>query len=192
MVYLLLLLLTPTLGEPAPPPHTDVVGNARWMVKYCNITIVSTHSLFLDGYPFALNKDVADGLYNETTSTGVPYIYSSPLATLVHDFQADPRVSFTYSGQFTHYCADKNIDNDSPTCPKVVLSGEIEKVVDSSEIAWAKEGMFTRHPDTKKWPPSHGFLFFKLKINNIFVLDFFGGPKMHINIKEYLNYKEKW
>jgi hypothetical protein len=67
----LLLSLSLCFTEPVPPPpHADLVGNARWMVKFSNVSILATKSSFLDGYPFAQSKDVADGLYNETLSTG--------------------------------------------------------------------------------------------------------------------------
>ena len=178
--------------EPTPPNYKDLVGNARWMVKYSNVSIVSTHSSFLEGYPFAQNKDVADGLYNEALSSGIPIIYVSPMATLTHDFIKDPRVSFTYSAEFTHYCKNEEIDNDSPTCGKVVLSGHMEKVKDANEISWAKYGMFARHPATKDWPISHGFAFYKLKIENIYVIDYFGGATKHLNVTEYLSYTPSW
>jgi len=67
---ILLLLLPLICAEPAPPPYKDLVGNARWIVKYSNVSIVATHSSFLAGYPFAQSKDVADGLFNETFGTG--------------------------------------------------------------------------------------------------------------------------
>ena len=61
----------PVLREPVPPPpHQDLVGSARWMVKFSNVSILATQSSFLDGFPFGQNKDVADGLWNETLSTG--------------------------------------------------------------------------------------------------------------------------
>ena len=40
------------------------------MVKFSNVSILATQSSFLDGFPFGQNKDVADGLWNETLSTG--------------------------------------------------------------------------------------------------------------------------
>jgi len=192
--FALLLLLSSVVAfrEPAPPQHEDLVGNARWMVKYSNVTIVSTHSSFLEGYPFSQNKDVADGLYNETLSWGIPIVYVSPMATLTHDFVKDARVTFTYSAEFTHYCKDQGIDNDSPRCGKVMLSGLMEKVRDIDEVAWAKYGIFARHPDTKDWPISHGFAFYKLNIKNVYVIDYFGGATKHLNVTEYLNYTPSW
>ena len=39
-------------------------------VKYSNTTIVATTSALLEGYPFAQNKDTADGKYEEMLGTG--------------------------------------------------------------------------------------------------------------------------
>ena len=178
--------------EPAPPPHTDLVGNARWIVKHSNVSVVATQSSFLPGYPFAQSKDVADGVYGSKQGTGIPYIYSSPLAQLVHDFIANPKVTFAYSAEFTHYCKDEGIDNDSPTCGKVMLTGDMVKVTDSVEHAWAWLGMVRRHPAIIFYPPGHNFAFFKLDIKNIFALDYFGGPTKHLNVTEYLNYTPTW
>ncbi|KAL5272731.1 hypothetical protein ACHWQZ_G000804 [Mnemiopsis leidyi] len=190
---LLLFLLSLSNTEPIPPPdHTDLVGTARWIVKFSNVSILSTQSSFLDGYPFGQNKDVADGLYSETLSAGVPYIYTSPLEIQAQDVLKNPKVTFGYSSEFTHWCKDNNVDNDDPRCAKVMLSGEMEKVADDTEIKWAQYGMFARHPATKHWPVSHGFAFYKLNIENIFVLDFYGGPTMHLNVTEYMDYKFDW
>lgn len=191
--YLTPLLIVLVLAlEPDPPVHTDLVGNARWMVKYSNFSVLSTQSSFLAGYSFGQNHDVADGLYEEYLSTGIPIIYSSPLEIQNQDFRANPKVTFGYSAEYTHYCVDNNIDNDSPTCGKVLLSGEIEEVTADSEIKWAQYGMFSRHPATKHWPPGHGFAYWKLNIENIFILDYYGGPTQHLNITEYLNFKPNW
>jgi len=192
-ILTLLLSLSLSLTEPVPPPpHADLVGNARWMVKFSNVSILATQSSFLDGFPFGQNKDVADGLYNEKLSSGIPYIYTSHLEIQAQDVMKDPKVTFSYSSEFTHWCNDNGVDNDDPRCGKVMLSGEMEKVTDDTEVTWAKYGMFARHPATKQWPVSHGFAFYKLNIKNIFVLDFYGGPTMHLNVTEYLDYKFDW
>ena len=72
---------------------------------------------------------------------------------------------------------------------KAMLSGLMEKVTDVDEVAWAKYGIFARHPDTKDWPIGHGFAFYKLNIKNIYVIDYFGGATKHLNVTEYLSYK---
>jgi len=159
------------------------------MVKYSNVSILATKSSFLTGYPFGQNKDVADGKWDEALSTGVPYIYTSQLEMQAQDVKQDPRVTFSYSSEFTHWCKDNGIDNDDPRCAKCMLSGKMEKVTDEKEIEWAKYGIFVRHPATKYWPVSHGFAFFRLNIENIAILDYYGGGTKHLNVTEYLQHQ---
>lgn len=73
----------------------------------------------------------------------------------------------------------------------------------SDEAQYAQKALFTKHPEMKgnwdfnhmsyflsvmtspyifffkfaAWPKSHKFQFFKLEIENIFLIDWFGGPK---------------
>ena len=39
----------------------------------------------------------------------------------------------------------------------------------------AREALFTRHPDMEYWPEDHGWFFCKLDIQNILLLNYFGG-----------------
>ena len=74
-----------------------------------------------------------------------------------------------------------------------MLSGEIVEVTDEDELEWASKGMFVRHPATQAWPPSHKFSFFKLKkIENIFIVNFFGGATKHLDVDSYLSYQPKY
>jgi len=192
LLLLALFAVASAINEPAPPYHKDLVGNARWIVKYTNVSVMATNSALLPGYPFGAAKDVADGAYDSPLSKGLPMVYMSPMATVGADVVANPLVSFVYSASMTHYCGKWNIDNDSPTCGRVVLSGELVKITDRSELGFAKQGFYTRHPDTKWWPMGHNFAFWKLNIHNIWALDFYGGATVHMNVTEYLNYEPKW
>lgn len=68
----------------------------------------------------------------------------------------------------------------------------------------AEEALFTRHPVMKKWPKGalkkmymwlfiikntlisdHNFFFATLKMEQIILMDYFGGPK-YVDVKEYL------
>jgi len=68
----------------------------------------------------------------------------------------------------------------------------------------AEEALFSRHPVMKKWPkgvfwrkfififimitnfvPDHHFFFATLKMEQIILMDYFGGPK-YVDVKEYL------
>lgn len=89
----------------------------------------------------------------------------------------------------------------------------------SSEADLAKEALFTKHPEMEGkskyffvsftnvrltgdyfmttfmygcligWPKNHHFQIFKLEIKNIFLIDWFGGPKP-ISPTEYLEYEK--
>ena len=39
----------------------------------------------------------------------------------------------------------------------------------------AREALFTRHPSMADWPGNHGWFFCKLDIQNIQLLNYFGG-----------------
>jgi hypothetical protein len=58
-------------------------------------------------------------------------------------------------------------------------------VVNSTEEAFAKRALFSRHPAMPDWPADHGWFFAKLKIGSILVLDYFGGAKQ-VPLQDYL------
>lgn len=58
--------------------------------------------------------------------------------------------------------------------------------VNQTETGFAKHSLFVRHPEMKTWPSSHNWFFAKLNITNIWVLDYFGGPKI-VTPEEYYN-----
>lgn len=58
--------------------------------------------------------------------------------------------------------------------------------VNEKEADYAKNSLFLRHPEMKTWPSSHNWFFAKLNITNIWVLDYFGGPKV-VTPEEYFN-----
>ncbi|KAG0466842.1 hypothetical protein HPP92_018422 [Vanilla planifolia] len=66
------------------------------------------------------------------------------------------------------------------------------KLVDnhSVEAEFAQNALFAKHPDMKGWPKNHNFEIFKLDIENLFLLDWYGGPKP-LTPKEYFRYEEK-
>merc|ERR1712071_347612 len=83
-----------------------------------------------------------------------------------------------------------------------IYTGEIARIEDPVEAAFAKEALFSRHPQMSTWPADHGWYFARLNIENIYVLDFFGGIKtptwtsitvqlFNLNISLSLNMKIK-
>lgn len=58
--------------------------------------------------------------------------------------------------------------------------------VNETERDVAKRSLFVRHPEMEAWPPGHDWFFAKLNITNIWLLDYFGGPKV-VTPEEYYN-----
>ncbi|WJX84184.1 hypothetical protein P8452_66784 [Trifolium repens] len=74
-------------------------------------------------------------------------------------------------------------------CSKISLTGKL-KLVDekSKEGEFARNALFSKHSEMKDWPSDHDFQVFKLEIENIFLIDWFGGPKP-LTVEEYLHPK---
>ncbi|XP_028963338.1 uncharacterized protein LOC126583601 isoform X1 [Malus sylvestris] len=63
------------------------------------------------------------------------------------------------------------------------------KLADPKKIEFAKRALFSKHPEMKDWPTTHNFQFFKLDIENIFLINWFGGPKP-LTVDQYLHPKK--
>jgi len=160
-----------------PPNPFAVEKMARYImhnVEWTSMSTISTHEPIV-GYPFVNVFSVSDGPVDN--STGIPYFFITEMEISMQDLKKDPRASITMSLVQTGYCAEKGYDPESPLCAHVIYTGEIARIEDPVEAAFAKEALFSRHPQMSTWPADHGWYFARLNIENIYVLDFFGGIK---------------
>ncbi|XP_019451580.1 PREDICTED: protein CREG1-like [Lupinus angustifolius] len=164
------------------PDPNDAVATARWLVSQNFWGVLSTISADLGGAPFGNVVSFSDGLPNK--GKGIPYFYLTTLDPTAKNGLKDPKASFTVSEYPLGTCG--KIDPENPTCSKITLSGKL-KLVDqkSKEARFAKYALFSKHSEMKDWPKDHNFQVFKLEIENIFLIDWFGGPKP-ITVKQYL------
>merc|ERR1712198_50645 len=101
------------------------------------------------------------------------------------DLEKNPKASIALSLAQTGYCSEHNMDAQDPVCAHMILTGKIVKLEKgSNEEAYAKEALFSRHPAVIYWPADHGFYFTKLDIENIVLLDFYGGASQ-VPVKDY-------
>lgn len=85
------------------------------------------------------------------------------------------------------YCKSENYDPQDPRCAKLIISGKLIKIPKTlQEYQFALDSLYERHPAMKSWPADHQFYVAKVNIEQIDVLDFFGGIK-HVTIKDYFN-----
>lgn len=61
------------------------------------------------------------------------------------------------------------------------FQGKLIEVISESEVMKAKKVLFKRHPSMKLWPSNHEFKVFKFDIENLFLINFYGGaPKLSV------------
>lgn len=174
-----------SMTSPDPPPHTEHARMARYILHQSEWTSMATLSTRAPGYPTANVFSVSDGPVNN--SSGTPYFYLSAWELSVHDLMKNNRASLTMSLAQGNYCTANDIDPEDPTCAHVILSGKVVFLKpEDSEASFAKEALFTRHPAMEGWPEGHEWSFAKLDIEDIMLLDFYGGVK-HVNIEDYYN-----
>ncbi|EFJ30987.1 hypothetical protein SELMODRAFT_169319 [Selaginella moellendorffii] len=175
----LVLLVVSIHGSRRPDP-SESAAFARWLVASGLWGVVSTVSIHLKGVPFGNIVSFSDGpAFN---STGTPYFYLTELDPTARDLAADERCSFTISEASLGTCG--KADAESPICSKITLSGKMVKLVSDDEKRFAASALFSKHHEMPNWPKSHNFYFYKLEILDIFLIDFFGGPKP-LTIEDY-------
>ncbi|XP_032679469.1 protein CREG1-like [Odontomachus brunneus] len=172
---------------PDPPPVDQAALMARYVVNQADWASVATISTRKDTqtFPVANLISFSDGLIG--SGSGIPYMYLTPLDYTAQDLAKDHRASLLMTLAQGSYCKDKQWDPMDPRCARIILTGKIKALNDTSaEYQFAKQAVFGRHPHLEKMPADHRFFFAKLKILAIALLDTFGGPT-YINVKDYLH-----
>jgi len=184
---------TEVLDDPAeledddPPPHEQVAKMARYITHKSNWGALATLAARepIVGFPFVNIFSLSDGPVGE--SSGVPYMYISPWEISARDLTKNNKTSITMSLAQGNFCAKKNYDPEDPRCAHVILTGIFVKLArDSEEAKFAENALFSRHPIMPDWPEGHHWFFAKLDIQNIIILDFFGGA-ITVPVEEYFN-----
>jgi len=194
-ILLVLLGSTLSIAQPAaranPPDWDQFAQMARYIVHYSDwvgVSTISSRDPIMD-YPFANVKTVSDGS-TATVARGIPYFYLSPMDLSSMDFWKNPKasLSFTLADQ---YCKEQDWIAQDPRCPRLLMTGAIERVDEEEEKEFAKDALFTRYetvgntksfilflpryPVMESWPSDHGWFFAKLVPESILLLDQFGG-----------------
>lgn len=173
--------------EDVPPPHDETAKMARYVCHKSDWAAMATIAARdpVRGFPFANVFSVSDGSVGE--STGVPYMYTTPMEMSVQDLQSNPEASLTMSLAQSNYCSKQHYDPEDPRCAHIILTGTVVTVLKgSAEAEFAERALFSRHPVMPSWPKDHAWFFAKLNISNILLLDFFGGA-VNIPLEDYFD-----
>lgn len=161
--------------------------HARMLVHSNVWATLSTISVQLRGVPFGHTVSYSDGVgYSKENSTGCLFFYLTPMDSAGIDLSVNPTASVAISmaQEGKNACI---VDVEDPTCWKITLSGKV-KPVPAGQRRDAEKVLFSKHPQMEYWPENHRFLPYALEIENIVLLDYYGGAK-HIPVKEYYQVK---
>ena len=140
----------------------------------------------MKGYPFSNVISFSDGTSAES-STGTPYFYVTDMDLSQIDINANNQISLSMTLAEGDYCSKTGYDPQDPPCPRLILTGSIEKIPNFSlERVKAEWFLFTRHPRMITWPIWHFFYFAKMKLDNIILLAQFGGVTT-VSVESYYN-----
>ncbi|KAG5877434.1 hypothetical protein JTB14_016892 [Gonioctena quinquepunctata] len=171
----------------SPPEPQKAALMARYIVHNSDWVSVATLSSqdAIKGYPFVSLESMSDGL--ETQSTGNIYLYICNREDSGRDAETDSRVTIMATLAQSDYCKKANLDPQDPRCSKVMITGKLKEVEKTSpDYEFGQNALFIRHPGMKNWPADHGFYVAKVDIEQIELLDSFGGMKF-VTVMDYFN-----
>jgi len=171
-----------SLAAASRPDIQDKPGTARWMVNQATWGVIATTSIRLNGTAFGNPIAVAE-------LNGQPYFYVSLMDESMKDIQKTPGSTLSLS-EASLDCASLKIDPEDPRCTRLSLSGKMLNVSDQAEYNKAKAALFDIHPSMKSWPVDHNWLMYKLDIEQIWLIDYFGGAA-NVSIRDYYAVKEQ-
>lgn len=113
-------------------------------------------------------------------------LYMTDMDPTAYDLKRNPHGSITITEASLSYpnnvCDQEDVQD--PQCAKITLSGTFS-LADESELDTALTALYFRHPSMANWPAWHGFEVWKLNVETIFFLDYYGGANP-ITVDEYL------
>ncbi|KAH8408037.1 hypothetical protein KR222_011739 [Zaprionus bogoriensis] len=149
----------------------ELVHRANW----ASVGTISSNHLIKD-YPM-VNIIAIDDNNKTNSSTGRIRFLLTDLDFTGQDWQANNKVTFMFSDEQTLNCKNEKKDPMEPTCARVIISGQIERLSKNApDYKTALNVFIYRHPAAENWIKEHNFYLCELDIQNIFVLDFYGGP----------------
>eukprot|EP00526_Cylindrotheca_closterium_P019856 CAMPEP_0113644594 /NCGR_PEP_ID=MMETSP0017_2-20120614/23472_1 /TAXON_ID=2856 /ORGANISM="Cylindrotheca closterium" /LENGTH=231 /DNA_ID=CAMNT_0000556217 /DNA_START=15 /DNA_END=710 /DNA_ORIENTATION=- /assembly_acc=CAM_ASM_000147 len=180
--------------ELAPRPDiAEKALTARWMVHSLDWGILATISTRLGGdtspIPFGNVYSFVDGTCEK--STGTPYFYGTYMDQSYTDSLTHETVSLTLSeASLSSVCTERDAftsctlgtkygDPENPVCARLTLTGKFIALTEGTEeYNFAKEAIFERHPTMEDWPDNHEWVIAKIDIEDVWLIDFFGGASI--------------
>eukprot|EP00882_Tetradesmus_deserticola_P004166 GHRQ01004401.1.p1 GENE.GHRQ01004401.1~~GHRQ01004401.1.p1 ORF type:complete len:232 (+),score=65.60 GHRQ01004401.1:273-968(+) len=179
--YAVLITLLPSVAVATAvadfprPAHTEHAKLARWLVHSAAWGTISAWDA-TNHRPVGGVASVSDG--PPDNATGRLFFYMTPMDESTQLVTSYPSCSLTIAeAQLQpHGCGDT--DPEDPTCARITVIGRMRSLDTAAETDAAAEALFSRHAAMRRWPSDHGFTFFELQVEEVHMLDWYGG--MHV------------
>lgn len=190
---LLNVCLVSTLCATSPidanrPPYQQYAQMARYIVHKSNWTAMGTISTVpvIRDFPMVSVVSIADSALN-SPSTGHIYFMLTDLSLTAKDLKINNKITAMFSEDQDLACTLNNTDPMEPTCARIMIAGKLERLTpNTKEYEQADHAFTDRHPAAEVWKQAHTFYFCKLNIEQIIVLDYYGGPHF-VTVNDYYN-----
>lgn len=184
-------------SDPDPrPPSARKIATARWMANRLTWGVLSTISSrgssegSAVGSPFGNVYSIADGPVGN--GSGTPYLYTTLMdSSMIDIFGERPNANVSLSlseaahaGGYADCEASARGDPENPPCARLTLTGTFQNISGTPEERLARQALFGRHPSMADWPQEHGWFFGKVKVEAVWLIDFYGGATI-ITPKDY-------
>lgn len=188
VTFALILCVVLSIVSADRPPHREYAKMARYLVHKSNWTAMGTISSLstIHGFPMVNVMSIADSALN-APSTGHIYFLLTDLDFTAKDLAINNQLTALFTEDQDLSCTSNGIDTMEPTCARVIFTGKFERITsNSSAYDLANVAYSSRHPASIQWRRAHKFYFGEMKIEQIALLDFYGGAQ-YIPIDEYFN-----
>jgi hypothetical protein len=125
------------------------------------------------GLPVGEVASFSDGAQNASTGRLWFYLMEPSSVEAADGFAAAITVS---EASYNATCgfAGSLIDPEDPRCAKITMAGTMKKST-GGDIATGQSALFAKHPQMKTWPAGHGFAVHELHLEDVWMIDFYGG-----------------
>lgn len=161
------------------------------MILFLDWTSASTNSVQFPGIPFVNVISVSDSAIGGR-STGLIYFYITDLDFTAKDLNADDRISLLFTEEQGLSCSARGEDAMEPTCARIIITGK-RRILEENTREWlfARIAMTSRHPSVLNWEKEHKFYLCKVEIDQVIVLDFYGGAN-YVTAEDYYRANYDW
>uniref|UniRef100_T1PLY7 Pyridoxamine 5'-phosphate oxidase n=1 Tax=Musca domestica TaxID=7370 RepID=T1PLY7_MUSDO len=168
-------------GEPKELDHAAIARKLVHQTDWASVGTISSNPA-VKGFPMVNIISINDNDVHQKSTGRIRFLLTDLDFTGI-DWQVSNKTTFLFTDEQRLHCSRPTgwnvqpIDPMEPTCARVMISGQVKKMdKNAKDYDPALVSFVERHPAAKNWLKAHAFYLCELEIENIFVLDYYGGP----------------